>query len=219
MNPTEDLPWLEAFSAVPNVFKFERTAIVWQALTLWCTHLITKLPSWRRKLLFLALTEINVGVFCWFLSEINDHCNAFTIHSDCISIQLQHNRTSVTNSEQHQLWYDWLPPPPSELTSSDAESCNTRQSVFNSLCLHKHNPDKGDTKATWKSIKTQNCFLALPASTTSWVAPRPGTNFDKKTNHCFGINHLLNTEWLEASLESLERQAGSFLWRRQQKEI
>lgn len=37
----------------------------------------------------------------------------------------------------------------------------TPDKVSNSLCLHKHNPDKGDTKATWKSIKPQICFLAL----------------------------------------------------------
>lgn len=68
-------------------------------------------------------------------------------------------------------------------------------------------------KQLGRASKPKTAFWLFLLSTTSWADPRSGTNSDKKTNCCFGINHLLNTEWLEASLESLGRQAGSFLWR------
>lgn len=79
-----------------------------------------------------------------------------------------------------------------------------------SLCLHTHNPDKGDTKATWKSIKTQNCFLALSAvyHQLSW----------SKVRHKLWLeNKPLLWDKPLAQHRMAGGKAGSFLWRRQQK--
>lgn len=75
MSPLEDLPWLEEFSAVLNVFKFERTASVWQALTLWCTHLLTKFPSSSTKLLIPFLILLNkFKILKQILGVFGDSC-------------------------------------------------------------------------------------------------------------------------------------------------
>lgn len=64
-------------------------------------------------------------------------------------------------------------------------------------------------KQLGRASNPKTAFWLFLLSTTSWAVPRSGTSSDKKSNHCFGINHLLNTEWLEPNLESLELAASS----------
>lgn len=212
MSPMEDLPWLEEFSAVLNVFKFERTASVWQALTLWCIHLLTKFPSWSTKLLIPSLTLLNkFKLLKQMLGFSADSCqrlmttalhlpftvivSAFSCSTTELLSQIQ-NKTSLDVIDFHHHHPQSSP--------AAMQSPATPDKVSLILCVYTNRTlIKVIQKQPGRASKPKTAFWLFLLPTTSWVVPRSGRSSDKKTNHCFGINHLLNTEWLEASLESL----------------